>query len=210
MTREEERSFNRNAIIQAAVSLFLSEGIDKTTVAEIAEKAKLSSMSVYRYFGNKQAIAVAVANHLLQEYLSEHRRRCLQSAEPDETGHDAFSRIIRAYVATYEAHPEYVAFLQDIGFYSMREGLTYDLDYMQFGSVHVEQIDRPARDALKQGIQDGSIRKDIDIGLVGLTLANLLTGGVHFRGMINEQMQFDIIRHTAEMIIYYTKERTHE
>lgn len=206
MTREQERITNRNAIISAAVKLFLRDGIDKTTVAEIAEEALLSSMSVYRYFGTKQTIAVAVANHLLQEYLEEHRHRCSETEQPCESGHDAFARIIRAYVSTYEAHPEYVDFLQDIGFYSMREGLSYDLDYMQYGSIHMEHIDRPARLALMQGIRDGSIRKDIDIEQVGLTLANLLTGGVHFRGLIDEQQQTEIIRQTAEMIIYYTKE----
>ncbi len=206
MTREQERTTNRNAIIAAATKRFLRDGIDKTTVAEIAEEALLSAMSVYRYFGNKQAIAVAVANHLLQEYLSEHRRRCAEAQKPNETGHEAFARIIRAYIETYEAHPEYVDFLQDIGYYSMREGLSYDLDYMQFGSIHVDHIDRPARLALSQGIKDGSIRSDIDLELVGLTLANLLTGGVSFRGLINEEQQAAIIRQTAEMIIYYTKE----
>lgn len=205
MTREQERTQNRAAIIAAAVKLFLRDGIDKTAVAQIADEAQLSSMSVYRYFGNKQAIAVAVANHLLQEYLTEHKERCAQTEQPNETGFETFARIIRAYVATYEDHPEYVTFLQDMGFYSMREGLTYSLDYMKFGDVQVTQIDRPARMALKQGMADGSIRKDIDVTLVGLTLANLLTGGVNFRGMIDEKMQFDIIRHTAEMIIYYTK-----
>ncbi len=206
MTREQERITNRNAIISAAIKLFLRDGIDKTTVAQIADEALLSSMSVYRYFGTKQSIAVAVANHLLQEYLEEHRKRCAEEERPGETGHDTFARIIHAYVATYEAHPEYVDFLQDMGSYSMREGLSYDLDYMQYGSIHVENLDRPARLALTRGLADGSIRKDINIESVGLILANLLTGGVHFRGLINEQQQTDIIRSTAEMIIYYTKE----
>ncbi len=206
MTREQERTTNRNAVIGAATRLFLKNGIDKTTVAQIADEAQLSAMSVYRYFGTKQSIAVAVTNHLLQEYLEEHRRRYTEAQKDKETGHDSFARILRAYVDTYEAHPEYIDFLQDIGFYSMREGLSYDLDYMQFGSVHMDNIDRPAREALESGIIDGSIRKDIDTQLVGLTIANLLTGGVHFRGLIDEQQQMHIIRHTAEMIIYYTKE----
>ena len=206
MTREQERITNRNAIISAAIKLFLRDGIDKTTVSQIADEAQLSSMSVYRYFGTKQSIAVAVANHLLQEYLEEHRLRCAEGEHPEETGHQAFARIVRGYVATYEAHPEYVDFLQDMGSYSFREGLSYDLDYMQFGSIHVDNIDRPARLAMSRGILDGSIRKDINIESVGLILANLLTGGVHFRGLINEQQQTDIIRSTAEMIIYYTKE----
>ncbi len=206
MTRAEERQSTHKAIVEAAAELFLKNGIDKTTVAEIASLAKLSSMSVYRYFGNKQSIAVEVANYLLQAYLSEHRKRCAAEERPNESGFDAFSRIIRAYVATYEAHPEYISFLQDMGSYSMREGLSYNLDYMRFGSVQVVDLDRPAREALMTGIADGSIRKDVDKELVGLVLANLLTGGVNFRGLLDEEREFDIIRYTAEMIIYYTKE----
>lgn len=207
MTRSEERQSTHRAIVEAATELFLKNGIEKTTIAEIAALAEFSSMSVYRYFGNKQSIVVAVANHLLQAYLAEHRERCVAETKPNESGFDAFSRIIRAYVATYEAHPEYISFLQDMGSYSMREGLTYHLDYMRFGSVQVKDLDRPARDALRAGIADGSVRKDIDGELVGLVLANLLTGGVNFRGLLNTEKEFDIIRHTAEMIIYYTKEQ---
>ena len=209
MTRAEERQSTYNAIVKSAAQLFLKNGIEKTTVAEIADFAGLSSMSVYRHFGNKQSIAVAVANHLLQAYLSEHRERSAEGKHPNESGFDAFARIIRAYVATYEAHPEYISFLQDMGSYSIREGLTYHLEYMRFGSVQVIDIDRPAREALNAGIADGSIRKDVDKELVGLVLANLLTGGVNFRGLLDEEREFDIIRYTAEMIIYYTKEHSH-
>ena len=68
MTQKELREQNRAAVIRAAQGRFLAQSIDKTTIAEIAEDADLTPMSVYRYFGSKQAIAVAVANHLLPAY----------------------------------------------------------------------------------------------------------------------------------------------
>lgn len=61
MTQKELREQNRAAVIRAAQGRFLAQSIDKTTIAEIAEDADLTPMSVYRYFGSKQAIAVAVA-----------------------------------------------------------------------------------------------------------------------------------------------------
>lgn len=76
MTQKELREQNRAAVIRAAQGRFLAQSIDKTTIAEIAEDADLTPMSVYRYFGSKQAIAVAVANHLLDAYLAEHSARC--------------------------------------------------------------------------------------------------------------------------------------
>ena len=71
MTQKELREQNRAAVIRAAQGRFLAQSIDKTTIAEIAEDADLTPMSVYRYFGSKQAIAVAVANHLLDAYLAD-------------------------------------------------------------------------------------------------------------------------------------------
>lgn len=205
MTRAEEQRTNYQAIVDAATELFLEKGIDKTGVAEIAEKANLSAMSVYRYFGTKKSIAVAVANHLVRTYLAEHRQRCAEAEQPNENGFERFSRIIRCHVATYEAHPEYVTFLRNMGSYSMREGLSYHLDYMRFGAVEVSGLDTPARDALAAGIEDGSIRGDIDVEMTRLALANLLTGGCNFGDLLEERKEINIIRHAAEMIIYYTK-----
>lgn len=84
MTQKELREQNRAAVIRAAQWRFLAQSIDKTTIAEIAEDADLTPMSVYRYFGSKQAIAVAVANHLLDAYLAEHsaRRRTVMRRFP--------------------------------------------------------------------------------------------------------------------------------
>ena len=95
MTQKELREQNRAAVIRAAQGRFLAQSIDKTTIAEIAEDADLTPMSVYRYFGSKQAIAVAVANHLLDAYLAEHSARCeaARSGAP-ENGYETFSRIL--------------------------------------------------------------------------------------------------------------------
>ena len=176
MTQKELREQNRAAVIRAAQGRFLAQSIDKTTIAEIAEDADLTPMSVYRYFGSKQAIAVAVANHLLDAYLAEHSARCeaARSGAP-ENGYETFSRILGAYIDTYEAHPEYIRFLQDMAFYALREQLTESVRYMCFS--------RP----------------------VATGLVNLLTGGVNFRILIDEATQMKIIRSSAEILLYYVK-----
>lgn len=204
MTRSEERQLNREAILRAAIACFLEAGIDKTSVNDIAERSGLTAMSVYRYFGNKQKIAVSVANALLKNYLTEHLKRCEAAKKVNERGFDEFSRIVLAYIETFEAHPEYVRFLQEMAAYSLRESLTEHIDYMQFG-MQETHLHKPASEALERGLRDGSVRKEIDLQRVNQTLSNLLTGGVNYRVLIDEKTQFDILRHTAEMIIYYVK-----
>lgn len=204
MTRAEERQLNYSTILNASIDCFLEEGIDKTSVNDISLRSGLTQMSIYRYFGNKQAIAVAVANQLLQKYLAEHRQRCDQAKVDHETGFDEFSRIVRAYIDTFEAHPEYIRFLQEMTAYSQREELSDQLDYMHFAFLD-SPLNKPANDALKRGLSDGSVRQGIDVARVSQTLTNLLTGGVNYRILIDESTQIDILRHTAEMIIYYIK-----
>lgn len=204
MTRAEERKHNFNAILSAAIDCFLTEGIDKTSINDIAQHSNLTPMSVYRYFGNKQSIAVAAANHLLHEYLQEHQDRCNQAASSNESGYDEFARIVRAYIDTYEAHPEYIRFLQEMTAFTLREPISEQINYMHFG-MQDSPLDKPAYNALERGIKDGSVRSEIDLQRVGQTLTNLLTGGVNYRILIDESTQMDILRHTAEMIIYYIK-----
>lgn len=204
MTRAEERQLNHNTILSAAIDCFLAEGIDKTSVNDIAQKSGLTPMSVYRYFGNKQSIAVSAANHLLQEYLAEHTARCKDLKLDLETGYDEFARIVRAYIDTYESHPEYIRFLQEMTAYSLRENISDQIDYMHF-ALQDSPLNKPAYQALVRGIEDGSVRGEIDLARVSQTLTNLLTGGVNYKILIDDRTQIDILRHTAEMIIYYIK-----
>ena len=208
MTHQEERQRNRDAIIRAATACFLADGIDKSTVSDIAERAGLTAMSVYRYYGAKQNLATAVANHLLELYLTEHRGRCAQTrpAAP-ETGFEEFARTLRLYLEVYEAHPEYIRFLQDISFYAARENVSADIVYLRFATPEPGGLARPARAALRRGQEDGSVRRDFDFELVCMNMIDLLTGGVNFHTCVDERTQFEILRINAEMIIYYVKSR---
>lgn len=162
-------------------------------------------MSVYRYFGSKQAIAVAVANHLLDAYLAEHSARCeaARSGAP-ENGYETFSRILGAYIDTYEAHPEYIRFLQDMAFYALREQLTEPCATCA-SAAPWRRAGQTGREALVRGMEDGSVRRDLDLEMVYLNLVNLLTGGVNFRILIDEATQMKIIRSSAEILLYYVK-----
>ena len=208
MTHQEERQRNRDAIVRAATERFLADGIDKSTVSEIAELAGLTPMSVYRYYGAKKNLATAVANHLLELYLAEHRARCVQTRPPTpETGFEEFARTLRLYLEVYEAHPEYIRFLQDISFYAARENISADIAYLRFATPEPGRLARPARASLLRGQKDGSVRLDFDFELVCMNMTDLLTGGVNFHTCVDEKTQFDILRINAEMIIYYVKSR---
>lgn len=57
---ETQVAEQRDAILDSAEELFLHRGLERTTIAEIAEAAGITRMSLYRYFRNREEIAVQI------------------------------------------------------------------------------------------------------------------------------------------------------
>jgi AcrR family transcriptional regulator len=61
----------RNAMIEAAYSLFIERGYASVSVDEIIRVSKGSKSSLYKFFGNKEGILKAVIESLAEEFLRE-------------------------------------------------------------------------------------------------------------------------------------------
>lgn len=69
----------KNAVIQAALSLFCEKGFTGVTVKEIASHAGVSQVSIYNYFGNKEGLAASCVDEVISDTL----RRALELLEED-------------------------------------------------------------------------------------------------------------------------------
>lgn len=58
--RSRKKAKRRDEIIAAARTLFESQGIDATTMADIAAAAGISSPTVFNYFGSKDGVLIAL------------------------------------------------------------------------------------------------------------------------------------------------------
>ncbi|AFY96361.1 TetR family transcriptional regulator [Chamaesiphon minutus] len=54
------RNLTRQKIIQAAIELFASQGVNETTTKQIAELAQVNEVTLFRQFGNKHGLLLAV------------------------------------------------------------------------------------------------------------------------------------------------------
>lgn len=64
---EKRRNDKKRAIMQTAMELFDQYGFDKVTVTEIAEKARVSKVSIYNFFGSKNNLRRIIIKDLLDE-----------------------------------------------------------------------------------------------------------------------------------------------
>ncbi|MCX4749308.1 TetR family transcriptional regulator [Kitasatospora sp. NBC_01287] len=77
--RERKKQRTRDALVDAAHRLFLSQGYARTTVDEIAAAVDVSQRTFFRYFANKEEAALAVLTDA-EEYFIE-RLRARPAAE---------------------------------------------------------------------------------------------------------------------------------
>ncbi|MGD1820183.1 MAG: TetR/AcrR family transcriptional regulator [Pleomorphochaeta sp.] len=58
-------------ILNTTIILFLNNGIKKITMDEIAEKAKVSKVTVYKYFSDKDTLYYEVGKYLLAKHIAK-------------------------------------------------------------------------------------------------------------------------------------------
>ena len=74
MTTETTTTDTRELIIESAFACFRRQGLNKTTIVDIARAADVSRSTVYEYFRDKAAIVEACAEHSSQRFYREMAR----------------------------------------------------------------------------------------------------------------------------------------
>jgi AcrR family transcriptional regulator len=74
MTAETTATDTRELIIESAFDCFRRQGLNKTTIVDIARAADVSRSTVYEYFRDKASIVEACAEHSSQRFYREMAR----------------------------------------------------------------------------------------------------------------------------------------
>lgn len=66
----------REKLVQAAQACYEEKGIDKTRIQDIAQQAKVTRRTVYRYFANQQEVLLAVFAYVIDDYWQDVLEHC--------------------------------------------------------------------------------------------------------------------------------------
>ncbi len=163
----DRRRRRREEILDAAQRAFLERGFHSTGIADIANELQIGHGTVYRYFKNKQDIASAVLDSVIE------RLAAVGLAENPEASDDLpqyraqVRRILQGLLKLTTEHPRILTFLR-------RQGLVIDPERLT--TFHRSFATFTAR-FLVNGVRKGFLRDDLDVDATAEILVTIIFEG---------------------------------
>lgn len=191
--KEREKEMRRKDIIDTAEKLFFEKGYENITMADIAKGTELARSTLYLYFKNKKEIYLAISirgtgilNNMFREYYQK-----------GQTGREKVEMLMTAFYRFYKEYPDYY----DVNWFSYKVLIDHDLPRMEeIKKMRMEGFSLFGK-ALQEGIEDKSIRSDIDPVKANLVLALSIQNAFNLPPTIKMHMKNSNLTH-KELIDY--------
>jgi AcrR family transcriptional regulator len=166
-TQAERRADSEQRLLQASVELIIEQGLDGTSLADIGRRAGASHALVNHRFGSKDELVDRIIEAATRYYAASARERI-----GDRTGLDALLEICALYLDLVESENplgrvHVVMWSEAIAHTATRRPaqLEWDRRFRAFVTSLIED-----------GIAQGSIRADVQVGETALTIVGALRG----------------------------------
>ncbi|MBI4964963.1 MAG: TetR/AcrR family transcriptional regulator [Desulfomonile tiedjei] len=150
----------RDRVLTEAARFFAERGFSQSDMAELAARANVSKGSLYDYFESKEDLYISVC----RDALRRSREAVYGGIKPGWDIYRQVDHIFRKGAAFSLAHPEYVQMYLQItspGMEVFANAITREVE--GYTAVHLKSL-------IRDGIQKGIVRKDIDINLTAFLI----------------------------------------
>ena len=163
--RKQRRKEQRRAeIIDAAEKLFYQKGFDGVTMDEIADAVELSKGSLYVYFRSKDSLFFAIVDRVHRDYY----RQFMENLDESASGGEQIRSMIRCLVDFTRDHREYNDMARTVGPLIWAR---MNPEYEQVLAENSIAYNNWLNEAIRKGMEDGSVRRDLDPALFGFYIS---------------------------------------
>lgn len=153
-------------IMRAAINEFLKHGFEKGNVADIAKNAEVAKGSIYQYFENKKELFLYSVRWSIELFTNKYGKY-INMENKDADIFDFFYKNAKDMWLQMRDEREVVIFIQDV-FLGKYNSLTDEsMAYM------IKVSDEYLLKLIKNGKDNGSIRKDIDDKMLSLFITGV-------------------------------------
>ena len=150
--REEKKQRNKQAIVEAAISLFSEQGYENTSIEQIARAAGVGKGTVYSYFQTKKDLLKGFCEYELEKIHLELVKRSNQDAS-----------ILEQMLTIYMTEFHHVTQNREFGRLYMRESIFPKDADVQDDMETDEKYFQMLFPILQKGQERGELRKDVEL-----------------------------------------------
>ena len=154
----------RKKLLTAARREFASSGLAGARVDEIAARAGVNKQLVYHYFGDKDALYLAVLEWVYEEIRAQERKLNLEGLPPEQ----AIKKLIESSFDHLAAHPDFIVLLND----ENRGGARHVRGSRKLEAMHSPLVSMVST-ILGDGVKTGVFRKGINAVHLYISIAGL-------------------------------------
>jgi TetR/AcrR family transcriptional regulator len=154
----------RQKLLIAARREFADSGLAGARVDEIAARAGVNKQLVYHYFGDKDALYLAVLEWVYEEIRAQERKLNLEGLPPEQ----AIRKLIEASFDHLDAHPDFIVLLND----ENRGGARHVRGSRKLEAMHSPLVSMVST-ILSQGVRAGVFRKGVNPVHLYISIAGL-------------------------------------
>ena len=154
----------RKKLLTAARREFASSGLAGARVDEIAARAGVNKQLVYHYFGDKDALYLAVLEWVYEEIRAQERELNLEGLPPEQ----AIKKLIESSFDYLAAHPDFIVLLND----ENRGGARHVRGSRKLEAMHSPLVSLVST-TLSQGVKAGIFRRGINPVHLYISIAGL-------------------------------------
>ena len=153
MRKDRLREIHTLSVIMSAEELFEAKGYESTSIDDIAYRTGISKSTLYVYFKSKQLIW----DHIVCKYMEQLLEVAKEAAEGKGSFEKRYYKLCFDIADKFEAHPMF--YKATLGSISM------DMDQEIYKRIYDvgEQTNEEIASFIRSGIEEGKVRKDIDI-----------------------------------------------
>lgn len=169
-----KKELNKKRVGECALQCFVEKGIEETTIPEIAEQAGITERTVYRYFGTKENLVIEAALLLWEMVETEVEQKYKESDVNSMSGAKQIELLIKGYADLCFLKKQELIFAYEAESYLNRKGKALLLENKP--PLAYEQSVGPLAKAIHKGLEDGTVRKDIDMEILYYNTYDALLG----------------------------------
>jgi AcrR family transcriptional regulator len=160
-TRQQDRTETRERLLKVGTRLLATRGLRGTKATDVARAAGVAVGTLYLHFGDKDGLAHAAISHAIEELRARLRAATAPHAGDPESAARAHAEAMLSFV---EENSSFARLLFSADFAATGQG-----------AALLDRLAESQEARLRQGMEEGVFRRDVDVAVTAQALVGMQT-----------------------------------